>query len=180
MLYKVDKKTHQVDIPPEVLQIPEFKAILESDKSETKEVANKEFAYIFYMTDYKSPYMSQPIEQRAKSLKSDFIQDPTWEPSEAVLKAIEKYKVFQYTPSMRLLEAAEVACDKLTNFYLTVDLNQKNKLGQLLYKHTDLSKSLKDVGGIVASLQAIREQIKKEIFTKKTRGQGGEASEFEQ
>lgn len=164
---------------PEVISTPAFKVIHDADTSKNKETATKEFSYIWYFADYKSPYINLQEPQRAQAIKEDFIKDPSWSPNERITAAIIKYKELQYTPAMRLIEAAEKACDKLSEYFLTVDLTAKNKMGQLIHKNTDLSKSLKDVGGIVQSLQVLKEHVRKETFGKKTRGSAGEASEFE-
>ena len=173
-------KNNQVIIDPEVLFIPQLKEIWDSDKSKDKATAYKELAVIYYFTDYKSPYMVHAEDLRMKTIIEDFVKDPKWRPDERIVAAIAKYKTFQYTPAIRLLDGAHQACDKLTKYFLDVDLNKTNKMGQLIHKSTDLSKNLKEVGAIVSSLNVIKEQIKKEVMTKRVKGTDSQISSFEE
>ena len=47
-------KNNIIEPIPETLLIPEFKNIW--NKSKDKEIAMKEFAYIYFTEDFKSPY----------------------------------------------------------------------------------------------------------------------------
>lgn len=166
-------KDNRVIIDPDTLPIPEFKTLWDRDTSKIKEQAYKELAYIYFMTDFKSPYNSYPEDEREERIKQDFIKDSKWKPDQDIKLAIDRYTEFQESPSMRLLKASKNACKKLEGYFNTVDLDEKDTKGQLVNKATDLSRSLKEIGQIVESLNKVEEQVKKEISTsEKIRGGG--------
>ena len=53
-----DYKERNVIVSPEALLIPEFEEIYKRDKSKDKAKAIKELSYIYFISDYKSPYIS--------------------------------------------------------------------------------------------------------------------------
>ena len=169
----LDLKNSTVVISPEAILIPEFNSIWESDSSEDKSTALQELSYIYFICDYKSPYLASMGTERVRfAVAKDFMKDTKYKPNPKVEEAIEKYKDLQFTPSMRLLEASIKTIYNLTTYLETVDLQERDKNGRPIYKPTDVTNSLKSIGGIVESLNKVREQVEKEQTTKGTlRGQ---------
>lgn len=168
-----DLKDRKVTFSPQALLIPELKTIWDTDKTEDKINAIKKLSYIYFLCDYKSPYvLSVPPELVAKTVARDFMKNEGYEPESDVLAAIDKYKKLQKTPSMGLLEAATVTIHKLSEYLSQVDLNERDKSGKPVYKPSDVTNSLKSMGGIVESVAKVQEQIEKETVQKgKLRGQ---------
>jgi len=173
MKYLFDLKDRKVTFSPQALMIPELKLIWDTDKTEDKVEAIKKLSYIYFLCDYKSPYvLSVPPELVSKVVAKDFMKDEDYEPSPDVLSAVDKYKQLQKTPSMGLLEAATVTIHKLSEYLSHVDLNERDKSGKPVYKPSDVTNSLKSMGGIVESVAKVQEQIEKETIAKgKLRGQ---------
>lgn len=169
----LDLKNSSVVVSPEALMVPEFKDIWEGDESESKEKALKELAYIYFTCDYKSPYLRSMGRDKVRLVVAkDFMKDSAYKPGPKIEKAIEKYKDLQTTPSMRLLEASIRTIHNLTNYLETVDLQERDKSNKPIYKPTDVTNSLKSIGGIVESLNKVQEQVEREQTTKGTlRGQ---------
>jgi len=169
----LDLKNSRVVIAPEALLIPEFQKIWEKDKSEDKEKALKELSYVYFISDYKSPYLTSMGKDRVRiAVAKDFMKDSSYKPNAEIEEAIEKYKDLQITPSMRLLEASIRTVYNLTDYLENVDLQERDKGGKPIYKPTDVTNSLKSIGGIVESLNKVREQVEREQTTKGTlRGQ---------
>jgi hypothetical protein len=153
--------------------IPELKTIWDADETKDKIEAIKKLSYIYILCDYKSPYvLSVPPELVGKTVARDFMKDEDYEPDPNVLSAIDKYKQLQRTPSMGLLEAAIVTIHKLSSYLRSVDLSERDKSGKPVYKPSDVTNSLKSIGGIVESVAKVQEQIEKETIQKgKLRGQ---------
>ena len=145
MKHLFDLKDRKVTFSPQALLIPELKLIWDTDETEDKVEAIKKLSYIYFLCDYKSPYvLSVPPE----------------------LAAIDKYKQLQKTPSMGLLEAATITIHKLSDYLTHVDLNERDKSGKPVYKPSDVTNSLKSMGGIVESVAKVQEQIEKETVQK--------------
>jgi len=169
----LDMKNSVVIVSPEALVIPEFKQLWDRDTSKNKERAIKELSFIYFTCDYKSPYLASIGQDKVRLIVSkDFMKDSKYRPDIAVENAIEKYKALQATPSMRLLEASVRTIHNLTNYLETVDLQERDKNGKPIYKPADVTNSLKSIGGIVESLNKVRQQVEREQTSKGTlRGQ---------
>ena len=168
-----DLKDRKITFSPQALMIPELKLIWDTDKTEDKIEAIKKLSYIYFLCDYKSPYVLSVLpELLSKTVARDFMKDEEYLPTPDVLAGIDKYKELQKTPSMGLLEAAVITIHKLSSYLRSVDLSERDKSGKPLYKPSDVTNSLKSIGGIVESVAKVQEQIEKETIQKgRLRGQ---------
>lgn len=156
---------------PEVLLVKEFGDLLEPKRNKCKEDpkgeqalrAFNEFAYIYLVYDWKSPYseMSERDRKEAAMYDSGLTEEQLKDP--LFLMACEKYRKLQDSRIMRLLNAAYTACDELEHFYKTVDLQERDLVtGKPIIGHKDVSASVANLGKVVASLNLLVEQVKKE------------------
>lgn len=168
-----DLKNRRVTVAPQTLLIPEFKDIWDADTSEHKEVAMNELAYVYYISDYKSPYLSSLTPDLvAQTVAKDFMKDANYEPNELIMKAIAKYKELQLTPSMLLLNASLKTVHNLIDYMENVDLQERDQHGKPIYKPNDVTTSLAKIGGIVDSINKVRSNVEREIMqTAQLRGQ---------
>ena len=173
-------KNDRVILDPDKLIIPEFKKIWDEDKSKGKVNAERILTYIYFYCDFLSPYSIYPAYERKTVLLEEFLRGYTkLESSKLVQEGIKKYEEFQKTPSMRLLEAAKVACGKLSDYFMDLDFKEMDDTGRPVYVAKDVAANLKAVGGIIESLDKTEEQVKKEItVSTKIRG-GGQAGDYE-
>ena len=159
-----DLKGLAVTAHPEALLIPEFKAMWDADDSEDKAIALSELSFVYFMCDYKSPYVLSLTPDRLKDVVSkDFMKNEDYKPTPLVLAAIDKYKQLQKTPSMGLLEASMKTIHNLTGYLENVDLEERDARDRPIYKPSDVTNSLKSIGGIVESLNKVRSLVEKEI-----------------
>lgn len=171
---------NSVVLNPQSLNIPEFKAIWDRDKSKSKSIASKEISYIVYIYDESidNPYRAYKEEDREEVVKKDFMPEG-WEPDNLILKAIEKYKDLKQTTNSRLLRSAKKAAEKLSEYFDSVDFNIKDSNGKPVFSSRDLASNLKEVAGIVKSLNMLEEMVKREqMESSKVRG-GGEVGMYE-
>jgi len=159
-IFDIDDE-NKVIVSPEVRVVPEFAHILKRDKDRFKKQAFKEFAFIYFMADYRSVYNDLPEEEKYQKIRKDYL-DEEFGIDDSILKAIEKYKMLQETTTMKMLKAARVACQKLEEYFLTVDLNERDDSGKVVNKSTDLAANIKAIGAINDSLNKVEAQIKKE------------------
>ena len=162
-----DLKERKVTFSPQALMIPELKVIWDTDETKDKVDAVKKLSYIYFLCDYKSPYVLSVLpELLYTTVGRDFMKDEDYEPDPIVSAAISKYKELQKTPSMGLLDAAIVTIHKLSYYLRSVDLSERDKSGKPLYKPSDVTNSLKSIGGIVESVAKVQDQIEKETVQK--------------
>jgi len=142
----------KVVLNPATLWIPEFKILWDRDTTEEKITALSEITYIVFLCDYRSPYRDMREDLKEKTVRKDMSVDSKWKPDKEVIKAKEKYILLQDTANTRLLQAAKVAADKLTDYFTTVDPSDAN----------NIVRNLKELGSVVKSLDTLQKQVEKE------------------
>jgi len=158
---------------PNALTVPEFKVIWDRDSTEDKSRGIKELSYVAFLVDesMQNPYRAYNYIDRIPVLKRDFLDGK--DPDDVIEAAVEKYKELSFTTNMRLLKAARAATDKLSEYYEQMAATDVSS-----FKPRDLSANLKDVGGIIKSLDMLEEFVRKEQAESKVRG-GGEIGLYE-
>ena len=151
------------------IHIPEFRVIWEADETPNKEVASQIIPYIYHMVDPKSPYAKLNLESREKTVRKDYINIEGWQPSQMVQEAMDKYKLLTTTHSMRLLEGALIAADKLADYFKNINFTDMSADGKPIYNAKDLAINLSKVGSIVTSLQELKAKVEKEQTEAPTR-----------
>ncbi len=97
-IFKIENHILELD-KDEIRLIPEFKELLIRDKGKngndrsSKSTCYKEFKYIYFVADYKSPYVDYP--------------DKDWKVDNSIKLAIDKYKFLQETPSIKILNSLQ-------------------------------------------------------------------------
>ena len=143
-------QNNKVEIEPKMLLIPAFRDLWERDGSKTKVKAKKEFAYVYFMADYKSEYNIYGIEKPI-AVARDIMEDEKYVPSESVMKAIVLYEALQETTSMRYLKSIRDTVNSLMKFYddLRYRSDQKNASE---YDPGPVTKALKEVEIIIEKI----------------------------
>lgn len=176
--YPFEIDSSKVIIPSFMLTVKEFKALYDRDKTKDKEQALSEFSYIAHSEDVRSPYREMQDEHRKQTLKQEYLAGK--EPDRLVAEAQKKYSELCNTRPIKLLKAAYSGCDKLMEYFHSVDLNEVDEQGKLVNKATDLARNLKEVGGIVEALKKIEELVKQDLSFQKAKIRGNaEVSEWE-
>jgi len=167
-LFDIDRG--RVVMNPTALWIPEFTKLWKRDESEDKADASNEISYIVFMYDYRSPYRDYSEADREKKvLKDCFPGHKNWKPDKDIQSAIKKFKDFQSTANSRLLKAAKIAADKLTEYFTNVDSSAA----------TEIVRNLKELGTVVKSLDTLEKQVQKEQLEKNNVRGGQEVGMFE-
>jgi len=156
----IDLEGRKPVIDPAALVIKEFKTIWVRDKTKDKAQALREITYIYFQTDYMSPYRNYIGAERINKIKEAVQLDPAWEPDKEVQAAIERYKSLQITPSLGLLEDAETAVQKLRGYFRDTDIT-RSRDGSAA---KNLIMNLKQLGDIVKSLKALRDLVEHEQY----------------
>jgi len=170
-----------IEITPEGLQIKEFKVLWSRDKKKSKETALSELAFVYYFTDWQSPYRLY-IDKKEKEEKIllDLFEGKKWEKDVLVIEACKKYEELTTTDSILLLKDAKGAISKLRKYFRDVDLSERDeKSGKPIYSAKDLIMNIKQVGQVVRGMKELEDEIAKEqMYELKIKG-GGQAGAFE-
>lgn len=99
------EENFKVVVEPELKLIPEFKALLTRDRTGDKKNALKEFSYIYFVHDHKSPYYIYPDEERRLRVSRDAGLGEDYSPDKRVYDAITKYLELSKTPTIQSLSS---------------------------------------------------------------------------
>lgn len=165
----------QLAIQPELLAIPVFETIWNSDTSPHHSEAIKQLSYIYFMSDISSPFRQYPMietvgEGDVKHTRNDKVVEALGETNFKVNKnvtdAMHLYEEMHVTYSMKLLNDAEAAVQKLRSYFQEVDLLLLNEKDQPVYKASDLMSNLKALGGVIKGIKELRDEVEKEQVEK--------------
>lgn len=158
-----DLKNNEPTITIEGIFIPEFRTIWENDKDENKLKASQMLTYVYHVSDFSSSYSKLAEEDRLQQCKEDYLtlelDDNDWD---MISKAISKYKKLQDTHSMRLLAGARYSVDKFTEYFYSIDFNERDDKGRPVHNAKDLASNLEKIGKIVTSLNDLEDVVNKE------------------
>jgi hypothetical protein len=159
----LDFDNDNIIITPEILTVPEFKAVWSRDKSRSKNTAFTQLSYIYHICDYNSPYANIEESRKKEYVGLDILKDSKYEPDDIMIRAIGKYKELSQTPKERLLNAAKAKLDELAQFLKDAKVGTDNVKAVLeVYKQLAASAS---------SFDALEEAVKKErVEGEKIRG----------
>lgn len=136
---------YNLTIDPMALALKPFKAIWVRDKTEKKDRAISEIAYIYFMEDPRSDY--QYIidrDERSKAIKEGEGLKPTWQPDGTVKEAMKLYASFKTTSAL-LLEDTRALVD-----------GYRNKLRDLTSDMSELDvKDVKELGAIIKQVPSM-------------------------
>lgn len=156
----------KISLSTDSLAIPPFKDYY--NNAENKEQALKEIEYIVWLYKWNTPYMAYPEKERASKVALDVFKDDQFKPSAELLQLVDRFKEFQETPATRLLNASQTAAEGLISA-----LNDYSSVAMDIDTAIKVTRILKDVGGIVKSLDIAMKQAKAEqIETGRVKGGG--------
>lgn len=136
---------YNLTIDPMALALKPFKAIWVRDKTEKKERAISEIAYIYFIEDPRSDY--QYIidrDERSKAIKEGEGLKSTWQPDGTIKEAMKLYASFKTTSAL-LLEDTRALVD-----------GYRNKLRDLTSDMSELDvKDVKELGAIIKQVPSM-------------------------
>lgn len=117
-LFEFKKSSYDVKITEEVLLLMPFKAVYSKDKSKDKDLALKEFAFIWFFTDITSPYQNIiDDEGRIEEIRRDIDLPINWKIDKTVDEAIKFYRKISRTSIQNLYDAAMIAADSVNDVF---------------------------------------------------------------
>lgn len=113
---------HKLIISPEALGLTFFKVLWSRDKTKEKSKAYKDIQYVYYFSDFNSPFYSNPPDQRDGLIKQYIFEDNAYTVDKEVTEAIKAYEALTKTPAMEMLDAVTIVIDKMKDYFKGVNL----------------------------------------------------------
>ena len=164
-----------LQIADEALLIKPIRKLYNQDRSASKEQFYRQMSYLYFMVDPRSTYSYiLNEEERAKEIIAQEGLDKDFKPSPLLQEAMEVYKKHTVTPSQELLNAALTAAHTVSAFLRKPDiLEQEDDKGKPKYQISSITAALKNVEGIVASLQNLQRKVESEL-TEQSKARGSQ------
>ena len=155
----------QLKVTEEALLIRPIRRLWNQDRSSQKEKFFQQLSYLWFMVDPRSSY-SYILDygERHKAIVEQEGLPEDFKPSEMLVEAMRIYEKLTVTPSQKLLTSALKAADTVSKFLedpeilTAVDNNGKPK-----YQVSAITTALKNVEGIVTSLQNLQRKVDQEV-----------------
>ena len=160
-------------VHPSAYLLEPIKKIWDRDKSKDKGVATKEIGYVFFMTDFKSPFMSIVDEtERGAQVKVAISLGAKWVEDSDVANCRNFYDKLQETTSSKFLKATRKALDQMQQYFQNLDITEVDKMGKLVNDPKKLLDMLAKVEEVRANFKKMQSEVEKEISMGETsRGQ---------
>lgn len=152
-------------VTEEAMLIKPIRKLFNQDRSASKEQFYKQMSYLYFMTDPRSTYSYiLNEEERARAIINQEGLEKDFKPSPLLQEAMEVYKKHTITPSQELLNAALIAAHTVSSFLKRPDiLDLEDDKGKPKYQISSITAALKNVEGIVASLQNLQRKVESEL-----------------
>lgn len=168
-------ENYSLQIADEALLIKPIRKLYNQDRSASKEQFYRQMSYLYFMVDPRSTYSYILNEEdRAKEIIAQEGLDKDFKPSPLLQEAMEVYKKHTVTPSQELLNAALIAAHTVSAFLRKPDiLEQEDDKGKPKYQISSITAALKNVEGIVSSLQNLQKKVESEL-TEQSKARGSQ------
>ena len=156
---------YQIKLADEAFLIKSIRRLWHQDRSSQKEQFWRQMSYLYFVISPASSYsyILDP-EERAKAVIEQEGLPADFRPSELLLEAMQVYRKLTITPSQKLLEASLKAADTVSKFLSDPDiLNKTDDKGRPMYQISSVTAALKNVEGIVNSLQTLQKKVEQEL-----------------
>ena len=163
------KVVNNVVVPnTETLLISPFKEIWENDKTEDKENAMRDFAFIEFMTSKKKSngFSGYEEEERRRILSQRFYKSEKHKISAEVEEGMSIIVDMQtkgsptYSFYMSLLKGVE----EMKNFFNNVDLDERDDKNKPIYNISMITRAIGDFDKVLQSLMSAREKLDHEVY----------------
>jgi len=171
----------QVSISPEALQINAFKAIWERDMSETKEKANAQLAFTYFMVSAHpdNPYRALSKEERLIELNNDikYIENS----DSLLLEVLNKYQEIENRKSITLsyIRTNIHALGKLKNLMDNLDIEERDGNNKLLHDPKTFNALINDTAKTVVVLSDLEKRFMQEELESSVRIKGDAREEYD-
>lgn len=171
----------------ELKLIPEFKSLITRDRTADKKTAVKEFSYIYFIYDHRSPYYIYPEEERMLRVATDTGLGQDYKPDGKVEAAVSKYLELSKTPTIKSL--ASIREGLLTSSRLIDSLRERidaaltdpdlEDLDPIVRSVTRMLEISEKLPKAIENITTLEEKVKKEESNDTRIKGGGKKGMFE-
>lgn len=171
----ISTEGYALKVADEAMLIKPIRKLYNQDRSQSKEQFYRQMSYLYFMVDPRSTYSYILDEgERAKEIIAQEGLERDFTPSPLLKEAMEIYKKHTITPSQELLNAALIAARTVSTFLKNPDiLNEEDDKGRPKYQISAITTALKNVEGIVSSLQNLQRKVESEL-TEQSKARGSQ------
>ena len=157
-------ENYELSVAPEALLIKPIRRLWHQDRSERKEKFYQQMSFLYFYCDPRSTY-SYMIDdaERAQAIIEQEGLPSDFRPSQLLEEAMEIYRKHTVTVSQKLLESSLIGANKVSEFLRDVDLTEEDDKGRPKYQVSTITAALKNVEGIVQSIQTLQKKVEQEI-----------------
>lgn len=155
----------QIKLSDEAFLVRPIRRLYNADRSERKEQFWRQMSFMYFMVSPSSSYsyILDLDERAAEIIKQEGLPED-FRPNELLKEAMEVYRKLTITPSQKLLEASLIAADTVSKFLRNPDiLTEEDDKGKPKHTVSEITKALKDVEGIINSLQSQQKKVEQEL-----------------
>lgn len=175
-LFSINEQNEVVINFPWIKLIPEFDALFNyrEGKANVRRVnkdtlGKKLLAYVYFMEDFTSPIITwEEDEKKAEALR--YTNLTTSDIDDKVEKALETYATLQYKVCrpLKTYKAVLKSLDAMDQYFETINLNERDKQGKLLYTPNQLTTNITTINKAYEELAKLEKSIEETISQQKT------------
>ena len=157
-------ENYELKVADEALLIRPIRRLWNQDRSMRKESFYQQMSYLYFMVSPQSTYSYiLNMDERSKTIIEQEGLPEDFQPSQYLVEAMRIYRQHTITTTQKMLEAALVSADKVSTFLKEVDLNEEDDKGRPKYQVSTITAALKNVEGIVSTLQNLQKKVDQEL-----------------
>lgn len=151
----------QVKLADEAFLVRPIRQLFHQDRSQRKERFWEQMSYLYFMVSPQSSYSYiLNMEERAKAIIEQEGLPVDFHPTPLLAEAMRIYRKLTITPSQSLLESALVAANTVSTFLKSPNiLKEEDDKGKPKHTVSEITRALRDVEGIVNSLQSLQKKV---------------------
>lgn len=154
----------ELKVADEALLIRPIRRLWHQDRSQRKESFFQQMSYLYFMVSPQSTYSYiLDMDERSRTIIAQEGLPEDFRPSPLLVEAMQVYRQHTVTVSQKLLSDALIGADKVGKFLREVDLNEEDDKGRPKYQVSTITAALKNVEGIVSSIQALQKKVDQEL-----------------
>ena len=166
----------QIKLSDEAFLVRPIRQLFHQDRSQRKEKFWQQMSYMHFMISPASSYSYiLDMEERSKAVIEQEGLPSDFRPSELLKEAMQIYRKLTITPSQKLLESSLIAADTVSKFLSDPTiLNKTDDKGRPLYQISSVTAALKNVEGIINSLQTLQKKVDQELEEESGKARGAQ------
>lgn len=155
----------ELKVADEALLIRPIRRLWNQDRTGRKEHFYQQMSYLYFMVSPQSSYSYiLNYDERSQAIIEQEGLPEDFKPSELLIEAMKIYKEHTITPSQKLLSSALKAAETVSRFLENPDiLTEEDDKGRPKYQVSSITAALKNVEGIVSTLQNLQKKVDQEL-----------------